>query len=96
MRAEDVRWKNMYQDGSKRSYQTTPYAQKLDQCNIRDLWKRLMKSSDFNKRRDAVDKFNAKNRWRKRGLTMKLHGLSPVFVVMVRACPEAARRTQTP
>jgi xanthine dehydrogenase/oxidase len=70
MRAEDVRWKNMYQDGSKRSYQTTPYAQKLDQCNIRDLWKRLMKSSDFNKRRDAIDKFNAKNRWRKRGLTM--------------------------
>jgi xanthine dehydrogenase/oxidase len=70
MRAEDVRWKNMYQDGSKRSYQLTPYAQKLDQCNIRDLWKRLMKSSDFNKRRDAVDKFNAKNRWRKRGLTM--------------------------
>jgi len=70
MRAEDVRWKNLYQDGSKRSYQTTPYAQKLDQCNIRDLWKRLMKSSDFSRRRDAVDKFNAKNRWRKRGLTM--------------------------
>lgn len=70
MRAEDVRWKNMYQDGSKRSYQTTPYAQKLDQCNIRDLWKRLMKSSDFKARRAEVDAFNAKNRWRKRGLTM--------------------------
>ena len=70
MRAEDVRWKNMYQDGSKRSSQSTPYAQELDQCNIRDLWKRLMKSSDFEKRRDAVDKFNKKNRWRKRGLTM--------------------------
>ncbi|HYM62709.1 MAG TPA: molybdopterin cofactor-binding domain-containing protein [Thermoanaerobaculia bacterium] len=70
MRAEDVRWKNMYQDGSKRSYQSTPYAQELDQCNIRDLWKRLMKSSDFNKRRHDVDQFNAKNRWRKRGLTM--------------------------
>ncbi len=70
MRAEDVRWKNMYQNGSKRSYQTTPYAEKLDQCNIRDLWKRLMKSSDFARRREAVDKFNAKNRWRKRGLTM--------------------------
>ena len=70
MRAEDVRWKNMYIDGSRRKYQTTPYAQKLDQCNIRDLWKRLMKSSDFEKRRDAVDKFNKKNRWRKRGLTM--------------------------
>jgi len=70
MRAEDVRWKNMYQDGSKKSSQSTPYAQELDQCNIRDLWKRLMKSSDFEKRRDAVDKFNKKNRWRKRGLTM--------------------------
>jgi len=70
MRAEDVRWKNMYQDGTKRSSQSTPYAQELDQCNIRDLWKRLMKSSDFEKRRDAVDKFNKKNRWRKRGLTM--------------------------
>jgi xanthine dehydrogenase/oxidase len=77
MRAEDVRWKNMYLDasrigrrGSKKNYQTTPYAQELDQCNIRDLWKRLMKSSDFDKRRAAVDRFNAKNRWRKRGLTM--------------------------
>ncbi|HEY4640059.1 MAG TPA: molybdopterin cofactor-binding domain-containing protein [Thermoanaerobaculia bacterium] len=70
MRAEDVRWKNMYIDGSKRKYQMTPYAQKLDHCNIRDLWKRLMKSSDFEKRRDVVDKFNKKNRWRKRGLTM--------------------------
>jgi xanthine dehydrogenase/oxidase len=70
IRAEDVRWKNMYQDGTKRSSQSTPYAQELDQCNIRDLWKRLMKSSDFEKRRDDVDKFNKKNRWRKRGLTM--------------------------
>jgi xanthine dehydrogenase/oxidase len=70
LRAEEVRWKNMYQNGSRLSYQRTPYAQKLDQCNVRDLWKRLMKTSEFEKRREAVDKFNAKNRWRKRGLTM--------------------------
>lgn len=65
MRAEDVRWKNMYKEG-----QRTPYAQKLDPYNLRELWKQLSKSSDFEKRRDAVDKYNAKNRWRKRGLTM--------------------------
>src|SRR5258706_10835952 len=65
MRAEDVRWKNMYRKGER-----TPYAQKLDQYNLRELWKQLSKTADFETRRDAVDKYNAKNRWRKRGLTM--------------------------
>ena len=70
MRAEDVRWKNMYENGSRWKSQTTPYGEKLDAANIRTLWKSLMKKSDFAKRRDAVETFNKQNRWRKRGLTM--------------------------
>jgi xanthine dehydrogenase/oxidase len=70
MRAEDVRWKNMYENGAGRRSQTTPFDQKLTNANIRTLWKSLMKKSDFEKRRDEVEKFNKKNRWRKRGLTM--------------------------
>lgn len=70
MRAEDVRWKNMYENGSRWKSQTTPYGEKLDAANIRTLWKSLMKKSDYQKRREAVEKFNKQNRWRKRGLTM--------------------------
>ncbi|HVR39829.1 MAG TPA: molybdopterin cofactor-binding domain-containing protein, partial [Thermoanaerobaculia bacterium] len=70
MRAEDVRWKNMYENGTPKKSQTTPYGEKLNHCNLRTIWKDLMKSSDFEKRRAEVEKFNRKNRWRKRGLTM--------------------------
>ena len=70
MRAEDVRWKNMYENGTRRKYQTTPYGEKLDHANLRTLWQTLMKASDFDRRRAAVEAFNRQNRWRKRGLTM--------------------------
>jgi xanthine dehydrogenase/oxidase len=70
LRAEDVRWKNMYENGTPRKSQTTPYGEKLDHANLRTIWQRLMKTSDFERRRAEVEAFNRGNRWRKRGLTM--------------------------
>jgi xanthine dehydrogenase/oxidase len=70
MRAEDVRWKNMYTNGTPRKSQTTPFGEKLDHSNLRTLWQTLMKTSDFERRRAEVEAFNRGNRWRKRGLTM--------------------------
>jgi xanthine dehydrogenase/oxidase len=70
MRAEDVRWKNMYANGTPRKSQTTPFGEKLDHSNLRTLWQTLMKTSDFERRRAEVEAFNRGNRWRKRGLTM--------------------------
>ncbi|MEX2282324.1 MAG: molybdopterin cofactor-binding domain-containing protein [Gemmatimonadota bacterium] len=70
MAPEDVRFKNLYQNGSTTQYDTTPYGQKLIDCNIRDVWAQLMTSSDFANRRQEVAAFNAANRWRKRGISM--------------------------
>lgn len=70
LRAEDVRWRNMYENGTPRKSQTTPYGEKLNHANLRTIWTTLMKTSDFDQRRAAVEAFNRDNRWRKRGLTM--------------------------
>ena len=70
MTPEDVRLKNMYQNGTPTQYDTTPYGQKLIDCNIRDVWAQLMTSSDFVNRKQDIAAFNAANRWRKRGISM--------------------------
>lgn len=60
----------MYENGTPRTSQTTPYGEKLNQSNLRTLWTTLMKTSDFDARRAAVETLNRDNRWRKRGLSM--------------------------
>jgi xanthine dehydrogenase/oxidase len=65
MTAEDVRELNLYSKG-----QVTPYGQALTYCYMRDVWKSAKDSSDYVKRRAAVDDFNARNRWRKRGISL--------------------------
>jgi xanthine dehydrogenase/oxidase len=65
MLAEDIREKNFYAVGDK-----TPYGQDLEYCIISDVWKRLKKSSDFDNRLKAVEKFNRENKWKKRGISM--------------------------
>lgn len=54
---------NMYREGD-----TTHYNQLIEGCNVGKCWKELMQSSDFYRRREAVDNFNIENRWRKRGI----------------------------
>lgn len=74
---EEIRYKNMYRNGTSESYDVTHFGQKLDFCNIRTIWDDLYQSSDFEKRQKEVEKFNQENRWRKRGITMvpQKHGI---------------------
>ncbi|HEY0323382.1 MAG TPA: molybdopterin cofactor-binding domain-containing protein [Pyrinomonadaceae bacterium] len=67
---EEVRYKNLYKTSRGRSFQRTPFNQALKPCYIREIWDKLWQSSDFENRRQAVEEFNAKNRWRKRGISM--------------------------
>jgi len=74
---EEIRYKNMYRNGTEDSYDITHFGQKLDFCNVRTIWDDLYKSSDFERRQKEVVKFNKENRWRKRGITMvpQKHGI---------------------
>lgn len=74
---EEIRYKNMYKNGTADSYDLTHFGQKLDFCNIRTIWDDLYKSADFEKRQKEVEKFNKENRWKKRGITMvpQKHGI---------------------
>ena len=65
MLPEDVRSKNLYQQG-----QLTPFGQVVDYCYLEEVWKRTAKLSDFDRRRELVEEFNQQNRWRKRGISM--------------------------
>ncbi|WP_438023580.1 molybdopterin cofactor-binding domain-containing protein [Sorangium sp. So ce233] len=65
MLPEDVREKNLYQLGGM-----NPLGQVLDYCYLDHVWARIKQSSDFANRLAAVKKFNAENRWKKRGISM--------------------------
>jgi xanthine dehydrogenase/oxidase len=73
VRAEEVRRKNLYPNGSRAGFARTHFGQDLFFCNIRDIWDDLYRSSDFEARAVAVDAFNGSNRWRKRGIAMIPH-----------------------
>ncbi|KAK7505493.1 hypothetical protein BaRGS_00003238 [Batillaria attramentaria] len=65
MAPEKVRERNMYKLGD-----STHYRQVLDECNLQRCWADVMKQSEFDTRREEVDDFNRKNRWRKRGISV--------------------------
>jgi len=74
---EEIRYKNMYRNGTEDSYDVTHFGQKLDFCNIRTIWDDLYRSSEFEKRQKDVETFNRQNRWRKRAIVMvpQKHGI---------------------
>ena len=65
MEPEELREKNFYERGD-----VTPFGQALSYCYMQDVWNFLKEKSNFAERRRAVDAFNRKNKWRKRGLAM--------------------------
>ncbi|KDN47751.1 hypothetical protein K437DRAFT_245899 [Tilletiaria anomala UBC 951] len=65
MRTEDLIEKNMYREGER-----THYGQELVDWNVPALWSELKITSEYDKRRAAVDAFNKQNRWKKRGLSL--------------------------
>ncbi|KAJ2598131.1 hypothetical protein GGF39_002768 [Coemansia sp. RSA 1721] len=60
---EEIRALNMY-----RKNDVTPFSQTLDDWNVPRMWEQLGDSAQYAERRRAVDEFNSKSRFRKRGL----------------------------
>jgi xanthine dehydrogenase/oxidase len=63
MTPEAVRTANMYAERDR-----THYGQELEACQVRPCWEQVLESSAFEARLAAAGEWNAKNRWRKRGL----------------------------
>ncbi|VDM49917.1 unnamed protein product [Toxocara canis] len=60
----EIREKNMYNEEGD----CTPFGTHLHQCNIRRCWSECMQLSDYHQRLRAIDEFNRKNKYRKRGI----------------------------
>ncbi|RQM07420.1 hypothetical protein DH86_00003214 [Scytalidium sp. 3C] len=63
---DELRIKNLYKKGDY-----TPFLQQIDiDWHIPQLFKETKEQCDFEARRAAVDEFNKKNKWKKRGIAM--------------------------
>lgn len=56
---------NFYKEG-----QLTYYLQPVIDCRLDRLWNELKESSEYFKRKAEAEKFNAQNRWKKRGIAL--------------------------
>ncbi|PWZ00249.1 putative xanthine dehydrogenase [Testicularia cyperi] len=65
MRPEAMRELNLYRENEE-----THFRQKLVDWNVPLLWQQLKQSGDFEARSRAVDEFNARHRYKKRGIAM--------------------------
>ena len=63
--ADELREKNFYDRGD-----VTPFGQALSYCYMKQVWSYLKEVSHHDEKRAAVEAYNRKNRWRKRGLAM--------------------------
>ena len=61
----EVKRLNFYKNGDKMIT-----GQTIDHCTIADLTEKFLTSSAYKKRLDDAGKFNANNRWRKRGISV--------------------------
>eukprot|EP01117_Protostelium_nocturnum_P009312 TRINITY_DN3335_c0_g1_i3.p1 TRINITY_DN3335_c0_g1~~TRINITY_DN3335_c0_g1_i3.p1 ORF type:complete len:1378 (-),score=549.37 TRINITY_DN3335_c0_g1_i3:123-4256(-) len=50
--------------------QTTPYGQNLKYFSMNEMWSQVLASSDYQKRKAAVETFNQANRWVKKGISL--------------------------
>jgi xanthine dehydrogenase/oxidase len=63
---DELRIKNLYKRGEH-----TPFLQQIDvDWHIPQLFKELIEECDFDNRRAAIDQFNSKHKWKKRGIAM--------------------------
>lgn len=67
----EIRKLNFYDAmGTKGDRNITPYHQKVEDCIIQRIVDELEKSADYAERRAAINEFNAKNRYIKRGIAL--------------------------
>ena len=62
---DQLRERNFY-----RQNQLTPYQQKLHYCNLRGVWESIKESSSYEERKKAVQEFNSKNIYKKKGIKL--------------------------
>ena len=63
---DELRWKNLYKEG-----QLTPFLQKIDQdWHIPIMLEQVRKEVNYDERKASITDFNAKHKWRKRGISM--------------------------
>lgn len=60
-----LRRRNMYKEGS-----ITHFGMPLEDFNVPMMWDQLYNTANIAQRRNEVEKFNAENRWRKRGISI--------------------------
>ncbi|CAG8456029.1 15772_t:CDS:10 [Dentiscutata heterogama] len=61
----DFREKNLYVEG-----QQTHFNQTLKDWHVPLIYRQVKNDSEFEKRREEIDKFNSEHKWRKRGLAL--------------------------
>ncbi|KAI2882529.1 hypothetical protein CBS76997_8527 [Aspergillus niger] len=62
---EQLRWQNMYKPGDK-----THYNQELKDWHVPLMYKQVMDESSYEERRKAVEEYNKKHKWSKRGMAL--------------------------
>ena len=60
-----IRTLHLYQNGD-----VTPFDYTLDHCTVRQCWDECITNSNYVQRKKAVQEFNSRNRWKKRGLAL--------------------------
>ena len=70
---ESVQRSHLFKQSDK-----THYGQKLQHCRLSEMWNRIMESSSYASRAEAIASFNSRSRWVKRGLaiTPTLYGIN--------------------
>lgn len=63
----DIREKNFYQ---KDNNNITHYGEIVENNHLPDIYKKILKDSDYKKRRKEIEKFNQENRFQKKGIAL--------------------------
>lgn len=65
--SSEIRYKNLYQSSKNN---TTHYGEEVENNRLQIIYDRIIKSSDYKKRREEVNSFNSKNEFEKKGLAI--------------------------
>ncbi len=65
--ASEIRYKNLYQSSKNN---ITHYGEEVENNRLQIIFDKLIKSSDYKKRREEINNFNSKNEFEKKGLAI--------------------------